>query len=85
MKKQEGPPLSGLSPSQPQNIYHKSIFKAYCLIIPATITIHDGCVQSSMRAFSITGHRKAKALKKAEVWVDTVKQGGQRFMAAWRK
>ena len=30
------------------------------------------------------GDWKATALK-AEVWVDTVTEGGRRFMAAWRK
>ena len=29
-------------------------------------------------------HWKATALK-AEVWVETVTEGGRRFMAAWRK
>ena len=42
------------------------------------------CVQSDIRAFGITGDRKATALN-AEVWVDTVTEGGPRFMAAWRK
>ena len=42
------------------------------------------CVQSDIRAFSITGDWKATALK-AEVWVETVTEGGRRFMAAWRK
>ena len=42
------------------------------------------CVQSDFRAFSITGDWKATALK-AGVWVDTVTEGGRRFMAAWRK
>ena len=32
------------------------------------------CVQSDIRAFGI-----------AEVWVETVTEGGRRFMAAWRK
>ena len=44
----------------------------------------DHCVQSGIRAFSITGDWKATALK-AEIWVDTVTEGGQRFMATWRK
>ena len=34
------------------------------------------CVQSDIRAFGIAG---------AEVWVETVTEGGRRFMAAWRK
>ena len=37
-----------------------------------------------MRAFIIAGDWKATALK-AEVWVETVTEGGRRFMAAWRK
>ena len=42
------------------------------------------CAQSSIRAFSIAGDWKVTALK-AEVWVDTVTEGGRRFMAAWRE
>ena len=42
------------------------------------------CVQSDIRAFGIAGDWKATALK-AEVWVETVMEGGRRFMAAWRK
>ena len=42
------------------------------------------CVQSDIRAFGITGDCKATALK-ADVWVETVTEGGWRFMAAWRK
>ena len=42
------------------------------------------CVQSDIWAFGIAGDWKATALK-AEVWVETVAEGGQRFMAAWRK
>ena len=42
------------------------------------------CVQSDIPAFGITGNWKAMALK-AEVWVEAVPEGGQRFMAAWRK
>ena len=34
--------------------------------------------------FGITGDWKASALK-AEVWVETITEGGRRFMAAWRK
>ena len=42
-------------------------------------------VQSDIRAlFGITGDWKAMALK-AEVWVEAVREGGRRFMAAWRK
>ena len=33
---------------------------------------------------NIAGDWKATALK-AEVWVETVAEGWQRFMAAWRK
>ena len=43
------------------------------------------CVQSDIRAFGIAGDWEATALKKAEVWVETVTEGGRRFMAAWRK
>ena len=42
------------------------------------------CVQRDIRAFDITGDWKTMAVK-AEVWVDTVTEGGQRFMAAWRQ
>ena len=42
------------------------------------------CVQSDIRAFGITGDWKAMALK-AEVCVETVTEGGRRFMAASRK
>ena len=42
------------------------------------------CVQSDIRAFGIVGDWKATALN-AEVWVETVTEGGRRFMAAWRK
>ena len=42
------------------------------------------CIQSDIRAFGMTGDWKAMALK-AEVWVDTATEGGQSFMAAWRK
>ena len=42
------------------------------------------CVESDIRAFSLTGDWKATALE-AEVWVETVAEGGRRFMAAWRK
>ena len=40
------------------------------------------CVQSDMRAFGIAGDWKATA-SKAEVWVETVTEGGWKFMAAW--
>ena len=42
------------------------------------------CVQSDTWAFGIAGDWKATALK-AEVWVETVTEGGRRFMAVWRK
>ena len=42
------------------------------------------CVQSDIRAFGMAGDWKETALK-AEVWVETVTEGGQKFMAAWRK
>ena len=42
------------------------------------------CVQSDIRAFGIAGDWKATALN-ADVWVETVTEGGRRFMAAWRK
>ena len=38
----------------------------------------------AVRAFGKAGERKATALK-VEVWVEPVTEGGQRFMAAWRK
>ena len=42
------------------------------------------CVQSDIQAFGIAGDWKATA-SKTEVWVETVMEGGRRFMAAWRK
>ena len=42
------------------------------------------CIQSDIRAFGIAGGWKATALK-AEVWVETVPEGGRRFMVASRK
>ena len=42
------------------------------------------CVQSDIRAFGITGDWKTMTLK-AEVWVEAVTEGGQRFMAAGRE
>ena len=41
-------------------------------------------VQSDITAFDIAGEWKATELK-AEVWVETVAEGGRRSMAAWRK
>ena len=43
-----------------------------------------GCAQSDIRTFGITGDWKATALT-GEVWVDTVTEGGRRFMPAWSK
>ena len=40
------------------------------------------CLQSDIRVFGIAGDWKATSLK-AEVWVETVTEGGRRFMAAW--
>ena len=42
------------------------------------------CVQSDIRASGIAGDWKATALK-AEVWVEMIREGGRRFMTAWRK
>ena len=42
------------------------------------------CVQSDIRAFGIAEDWKVTAIK-AEVLVETVTEGGRRFMAAWRK
>ena len=42
------------------------------------------CLQSNIRAFGIAGDWEATALE-AEVWVETVTEGGRRFIAAWRK
>ena len=44
----------------------------------------NDCVLSDIRTFAIAGDWKATALK-AEVWVETVMEGGRRVMAAWRK
>ena len=41
-------------------------------------------VQSDIWAFGIAGDWKATALK-ADVWVETVAEGGQTFMATLRK
>ena len=41
-------------------------------------------MQSDIPAFGIRRDRKATALK-AEVWAETVTQGGRSFIAAWRK
>ena len=49
-----------------------------------TSTVWTDCVQSDIRTFGIAGDWKAMALN-AEVWVETVTEGGRRFMAAWRK
>ena len=42
------------------------------------------CVQSDIRALGITGDWKATALK-VEVWVETVAEGGRRFITVWRE
>ena len=42
------------------------------------------CVLSDIQAFGIAWYWKTTALE-AEVWVETVTEGGRRFMAAWRK
>ena len=42
------------------------------------------CLQGDIRALGIAGNWKAAALK-AEVWVETITEGGRRFMAAWRE
>ena len=42
------------------------------------------CVQGDTRTFGIAGGWKATALEPG-VWVETVTEGGRRFMAAWRK
>ena len=42
------------------------------------------CVQSDIRTLGMVGDWKSMALK-AEVWIDTVTEGGRRFMAAWSK
>ena len=41
-------------------------------------------VQNDFRAFGIAGDWKATALE-TEVWVKTATEGGQGYMAAWRK
>ena len=41
-------------------------------------------VQSDIRVFDIAGNWEATALE-AEVWVETVTEGGRMFMAAWKK
>ena len=41
-------------------------------------------IQSDIRPFGIAGDWKATALE-AEMWVETVTEGGRRFMATWRK
>ena len=44
----------------------------------------DDCVQSDIRVFGIAGDWKGTTLE-AEVWAETVMEGGRRFMAARRK
>ena len=41
------------------------------------------CIQSAVRAFRIAGDWKAK-VSDEDVWVETVTEGGRRFMATWR-
>ena len=41
-------------------------------------------VQSDIRESGIMGDWKATAFK-AKVWIETVTEGGRRFMAAWRQ
>ena len=41
-------------------------------------------VQSEIRAFGIAEDQKATA-SEAKMWVETVTEGGRRFMAAWGK
>ena len=42
------------------------------------------CVPSDIRAFGIARNRKVTVLE-AEVWNETVTEGGWRLMSAWRK
>ena len=42
------------------------------------------CVQSDIRALGVAGDWKATAFK-AEVWVETVTEGGRRFMVEERR
>ena len=42
------------------------------------------CVQNGIRAFGTAEDWKMTALE-AEEWVETVTEGGRRFMAVWRK
>ena len=42
------------------------------------------CVQIDVRVFGIAGDYKVTALE-AEVWVETITEGGGRFMTAWRE
>ena len=42
------------------------------------------CVQSDIRAFGIAGDCESTVLE-ADVWDETVTEGGRRFMASWRK
>ena len=42
------------------------------------------CVQSDIRTVGIAGNWEAKVWEAEEVWVETVTEGGRRFMAAWR-
>ena len=40
---------------------------------------------SDILAFGIAGDCRATALLEAEIWVETVTEGGRRFMVTWRK
>ena len=42
------------------------------------------CVQSDIWEFGLSADSKAAALE-AEMWVETIMEGGRRFMAAWKK
>ena len=44
----------------------------------------NDCVQSDIWAFYIARDWKATTLE-AEVWIETITEGGWGFMAAWRK
>ena len=43
------------------------------------------CVQSDIRAFGKARDWEETALLEADVWVETVTEGGRRLLAAWRK
>ena len=65
--------------------FHLNVFDVLYILMYIRYTFSpDDCVQRDVWAFGIAGDWKATALE-AEVWVETVKKGGLRFMAAWRK